>query len=192
MKKILCALLTLILTLSLLLPAVAEEYKVDFSALTDDQAVCASDILAAIVDAMQDYADPAMEEEYKEELKAEFYLYLDCGSLGFDVADLDGDGNPELILCAAEGCEPFFDKMVLNLYTWKDEEEGGFFDVFASGERDRYYWCGDGLFANEGSSGAADSTETTLRFENGALTDLGTVTDPAQYLQYAPLEKLGE
>ena len=171
-------------------------YTVDYSVLdpfetegiVDDERLLTqmSDILSGIADAADDISSGVLTMEEKGELLADFGLYVDCGKVGFDLKDLDGDGTPELII-AAEAEDDFFGKMIFALYALKD---GAFEQVFASAERDRYYYAGENLFAHEGSSGAADSFETTEKYENGVMIDLGYATEEARFVQYPTLETL--
>ena len=55
--------------------------------------------------------------------------------------------------------------------------------VLQSIARDRYYYAGENKFANLGSSGADDSVDITVQYAGGTLTDIGIVTDPADYVQ---------
>lgn len=111
------------------------------------------------------------------------YLIVDttAAETGFLTADLDGDGTAELLVGSQVSDNPYLGKMIFDLYTL--DEMGAPKSVYSSGERDRLYYAGGDLFAHNGSSGAADSFDTTEQYKDGALTDLGYVTDPADYVQ---------
>ena len=124
------------------------------------------------------------------------YMMADCygddsfQSIGYAVKDMDGNGTAELAIgTTAMVTDEFYGKLVLELYTL--DESGNAVKVLESMERDRYYYAGGALVANLGSSGAADSIETTLKLEDGKLTDLGTITDPSAYMQME-LSTLGQ
>ena len=101
------------------------------------------------------------------------YCYADnpTDRLGFQLRDLDGDGITELLVGSMMG-DDYQDLIVLELYTVKD---GSPVQVFSSGERDRYYLCSDGTFANEGSSSAFESTYNYYSYTNGELVLNGSV-----------------
>lgn len=105
---------------------------------------------------------------------------LDC--LGYAIRDLDGDGVPELMIASTGAItDEFYGKLVFDMYTL--DEEGKPCKVFYSAERNRYYYAGDALFANMGSSGAAETNDVTLRYRSGVMEDLGYPTPPASYIQ---------
>lgn len=116
------------------------------------------------------------------------YMLFDCygdspfQNIGYAIKDLDGNGSLELIIgTTANVSDDFYGKLILELYT--SDENGNLTKIFSSGERDRYYYAGTNLFANLGSSGASDSIDTTMKLENGALIDLGMITEPSNYIQ---------
>lgn len=110
-------------------------------------------------------------------------------NLGYEIADLDGDGVRELVIGSTECVtDVFYGKLVLELFTLSPD--GSAVNRFSSMERDRYYSLGDNRFAHHGSSSAADSFDTTVALEGGSLTDLGYPTDPKDYAQL-PLEPIG-
>ena len=111
------------------------------------------------------------------------YLVADCESpdeIGFRITDIDGDGTDELMIGAITE-NPFLDKIIYDLYTISGD--GTAVKVFESAERDRYYYAGKDLFAHIGSSGAADSFESTEQYARAEMADLNYVTDEADYVQ---------
>ena len=109
-------------------------------------------------------------------------------TLGYTIDDLDGDGIRELAIGTISDND-FLGKLILDLYTL--DEAGAPKLLFRSRERDRLYSEGSNIFANVGSSGAADSFSTTLELKNGELLDLEKET-PAEYytqLDLTPLSK---
>lgn len=116
------------------------------------------------------------------------YMMADCYGdqpferIGYLIKDLDGDGIQELAIGTTEKIsDDFYGKLVFELYTL--DGNSNVVKVFSSSERDRYYYAGDNLFANLGSSGAAESIDTTVKFANGATLDLGSATEPSAYRQ---------
>lgn len=116
------------------------------------------------------------------------YMMVDCygdtpfQNIGYAIEDLDGNGSPELIVgTTANVSDDFFGKLIFELYTL--DENGALIKSFNSWERNRYYYAGDNLFANLGSSSASDSVETTVKWENNSLTDLTTITPQMAYVQ---------
>ena len=115
-------------------------------------------------------------------------LLMDCygdaplENVGYAVIDLDGDGIEELVIGTTERfTDEFYGKLILALYTRDGEDTKH--TVFQSIARDRYYYAGENKFANLGSSGADDSVDITVQYAGGTLTDIGIVTDPADYVQ---------
>ena len=103
-------------------------------------------------------------------------------NVGYAVIDLDGDGIEELVIGTTERfTDEFYGKLILALYTRDGEDTKH--TVFQSIARDRYYYAGENKFANLGSSGADDSVDITVQYAGGTLTDIGIVTDPADYVQ---------
>lgn len=84
--------------------------------------------------------------------------------LGYLIEDIDGNGTEELIF--GENGTGAWEGVVYDLYTIYD---GELVHVFSGGERDRYYLCGEGMIANEGSSSAATSSNTYYLFEGTEL-----------------------
>ena len=130
------------------------------------------------------------------------YMIADCygedpfENIGYAIKDIDGNGTAELLIgTTAKVTDEFYGKMIFDLYGL--DGNGGTVQIFTSGERDRYYYAGSNLFANQGSSGAADSIDTTLSLSNGALSDLGYATEASSYqqlelLQFEPKQAAGD
>lgn len=114
------------------------------------------------------------------------YMAADCygdaplENLGYAIADIDGDGVPELLIGSIHGDE-FYDKMIFSLYTL--DENGVNKLVFDGTERNRYYYAGENRFANLGSSAFNDSFETTVKLEEGEMIDMTYTTAPESYVQ---------
>ena len=121
------------------------------------------------------------------------YMIADCygedpfENIGYAIKDIDGNGTAELLIgTTAKVTDEFYGKMVFDLYGL--DGNGGTVQIFTSGERNRYYYAGSDLFANQGSGGAAYSFDTTLRLSNGALSDLGYATEASSYQQLELLQ----
>ena len=114
------------------------------------------------------------------------YMAADCcgeeplENLGYAIADIDGDGVPELLIGTIRADE-FYDKMIFSLYTL--DENGVNKLVFDGTERNRYYYAGENRFANLGSSAFNESFETTVKLEEGEMIDMTYTTAPADYVQ---------
>lgn len=116
------------------------------------------------------------------------YMIADCygddpfENIGYAIKDIDGNGTAELLIgTTGKITDEFFGKMIFDLYGL--DGNGNTVQIFRSGERDRYYYAGSNLFVNQGSSGAADSIDTTLSLSNGALSDLGYATEASSCQQ---------
>lgn len=105
--------------------------------------------------------------------------------VGYRYADLDADGTVELLLGLLDEDE-FYQNLILGLYT-VDDADHAVVPVFRSAERDRYYYAGGDRFAHVGSSGAADSMDTTVQYADAALQDLGAQTESYQDAELVPL-----
>lgn len=90
----------------------------------------------------------------------------DYGILGYLIKDLDGDGTKELIFGAnaseKEGADDSWDGIVYDIYTVSD---GKLVHVLDGWEWNRYYLCSNGMIANEGSGGAANSNYSYYTFD---------------------------
>lgn len=78
--------------------------------------------------------------------------------LGYLIEDIDGNGTDELIF----GQNDDWNGVIYDLYTISD---GELVHVFSGGERDRYYFCENGMIANEGADSAYVSVYAYYSFE---------------------------
>ena len=74
-------------------------------------------------------------------------------SVGYFKGDLNGDGQTELAI-TAESENEYFDGMIFALYELADGEP---FALVKSGERDRWYYAGEGKLLNEAFGNAFES-----------------------------------
>ena len=75
--------------------------------------------------------------------------------VGYSIADISGDGIPELLIGMISGDSSNDDTgLILGGYALKDGEIVTFLEGWA---RNRYQWMGNGRFLSSGSSGAASS-----------------------------------
>ena len=91
--------------------------------------------------------------------------------VGCALADLDGNGSPELII-AGTGTDDFSENMLYALYTLAD---GVPVNIVTSQARSRYYLLADGTVLSEGSGGASHTYITLSRVNGGALEGLEMV-----------------
>ena len=107
-------------------------------------------------------------------------------NLCFAFYDLDGDGDRELLI-APTFYDGFVNKMVFEAY---DLADGKPHLLFTGWERNRYYLCmeADGTvwFANEGSSGAANSSWFYSQYDGRELTVVKSVIFDAYASPEAP------
>jgi len=103
---------------------------------------------------------------FSSELLSENDYYQTAGWL---LRDLDGDGTSELLLGADWGGGH---TVIFNIYRLDGAEAIRTVDGWS---RSRWYLCADGSLANEGSSGASESSFSYYRYENGALQHLETL-----------------
>lgn len=93
------------------------------------------------------------------------YMVPDCikekGVVGYAMVDFNKDGVKELAIAAdADPGKGWFYGMVFDFYTMEENFETGKLEakrLFCSGERDRWYYYGDGTVLNIGSGGASQS-----------------------------------
>ncbi len=97
---------------------------------------------------------------------------LTCGSYGIPgylEEDINGDGTKELIFGvtgAEEEKNGSWNSVIYDIYTVSNGETA---HAVSGWERNRYYLCEDGMIANEGSNGAADSSYSYYTFDGGKL-----------------------
>lgn len=115
-------------------------------------------------------------------------MLLDCygaspeENIGYTYADLDGNGKEEFIVALTDAfTDEYYGKLVLAVYTLDEQLQP--VQVLCSGDRFRYYYAGDNLFAFLGANSASDSVVTTLKLQDTELIDTTTTTDPADYRQ---------
>lgn len=121
--------------------------------------------------AMEQYAafieeiKAAFKDDFKskttEELDISSVFNYGADTLGYTMSDLDDDGVMELLLGE--------DGDIGVIYDIYKVEDGEMVHVVSGGERDRYYLMENGQIANEGSSGAANSTYAYYHYLNGEL-----------------------
>lgn len=109
--------------------------------------------------------DETMLEKY--DFSSVILTSRDYERLGYLIEDIDGNGIDELIF-GANGTEPddAWDSIIYDIYTISD---GELVHVLNGWERNRYYFCENGMIANEGSSGAANSSFAYFTFEESTL-----------------------
>lgn len=89
------------------------------------------------------------------------------GIRGYLIEDIDGNGIDELIFGESRTeRNSSWDSMIYDVYTISDGEP---VHVLNGWERNRYYFCENGMIANEGSSGAANSNYSYFTFEGSKL-----------------------
>lgn len=116
------------------------------------------------------------------------FMMADCyGSnpfeqIGYWIGDIDSDGTSEFVVgTTATVTDDFYGKLIFDCYTL--DENGSCMKVFGSEERNRYYYAGDNMFVNIGSSGATDSFETIVKYEAGELSADSSVALPPEFVQ---------
>lgn len=82
------------------------------------------------------------------------------------IEDIDGNGTDELIFGQNDDPDSAWNGFIYDLYTVSD---GELVHVFSGGERDRYYFCENGMIANEGADGACLFQYTYHIFEGTEL-----------------------
>lgn len=115
-------------------------------------------------------------------LALDLYDGAPMDNIGYAVMDIDGNGTDELVIgTTASVTDDFYGKVIFDLYTLG--QDGVRIQVLSSTARNRYFYAGEQLFVDLGSSSADDSTNATMRYEGMELTDMGKVTAPADYVQ---------
>lgn len=104
------------------------------------------------------------EVEMPEEYDFSVSIHMFPGdTLGYFIEDIDGDGTEELVIGDTWGEDH---TLIYNIYTMS----GGELVRAADGwERNQYYLCENGMIANEGSSGAANSSYAYFTFDGTEL-----------------------
>lgn len=86
--------------------------------------------------------------------------------LGYLIEDIDGNGTDELFFGQNDEPDSAYNGVIYDIYTISD---GELVHVLSGGERDRYYFCENGMIANEGSGGASISGWAYYFFEGAEL-----------------------
>lgn len=94
-----------------------------------------------------------------------FLMAKESNRFGYTRLDVDGNGVDELLL-GELGNEEEAD-VVYNMYTLSN---GTLTQVMNGWERNRFYLCENGEFANEGSNGASNSTYAYYNYAGNELT----------------------
>lgn len=95
-------------------------------------------------------------------------------TVGYQIKDINFDGTDELII-GVDSADEFYDKLVIVCYTVLEEQP---YMLFESGERSRYYYCGEGKVYYEGSGSAGQSSwalcspDFELRYFDGVDYDI--------------------
>ena len=150
--------------------------------LNEEQATVYSDIISDYLHAHTDLQEDVLTADEKNELYGEYMLALDAQNFGYALKDIDNNGMPELLMATDDTENDFYHCLVVAMY--RTTEDGAEL-VFESGERDRWYYVGDNLFAHVGSSSATDSFDTLCAYEGGQMVDLGFSVEPETYEQLA-------
>lgn len=148
-----------------------ETTDVDYGVYDDFICRLKTEISKESLDSLYDYVG-------KHGLSDELYYWIndDCGiTAGYLQTDIDGDGVDELILGTTsqdtmESGEPWsyeiWNDEIYDLFTIRD---GKLLHVIEGGARNRYFICGDGVIANEGSGGAATGELMFYRYNKGEM-----------------------
>lgn len=147
-----------------------ETTDVDYGVYDDFICRLKTEISEESWDSLYDYVE-------KHGLSYELYPYIndDYGiTAGYLQTDIDGDGVDELILGTTspdttESGEPWSynnDDQIYDLFTIRD---GKLLHVIEGWCRNRYYICGDGVIANEGSGGSATGELMFYKYNKGEM-----------------------
>ena len=153
------------------------------SASADDAAAAYAPVLEKLKAGLSNTDDPfAMEEDFSYM----FFVSYTESQPGALLADLNGDGTPELLLGnAAWDADVYGPAYFYDLYTLVDGEP---VHVVSSGERYRYYLRRDGQIGYQGSGGAAYSYAALYRFGGVGLQCVGMVLTDEYGCYYADFE----
>lgn len=124
-------------------------------------------ILENLIGAFPWNDDPEDMVAQNPELSYLYRFYASLSDIGFAVTDLDGNGQPELLLAGMD------DDAVFDLYTLVDGQAVHLLD---GGERYRYYVRKDGVVENQWSGSAAMSGNDFFAIREGQLVFLERVT----------------
>ena len=147
-----------------------EAVEVDYSLYEDLINRLKTEMKKESLESLYDFA-------YERGLSDELYYYVYDSSgdkAGYLQEDIDGDGVDELLLGkndpeSSEYKKEWFDVWPDQIYDMFTIRDGKLLHVFKGWGRNRYYLCGDGIIANEGSSGAASNSHEIYRYSNGEL-----------------------
>ena len=104
------------------------------------------------------------EVEMPEEYDFSVAIHMFPGdTLGYFIEDIDGDGTEELVIGDTWGEDH---TLIYNIYTMSGAK---LVRVADGWERNRYYLCENGMIANEGSGGAANSSYAYFTFDGTEL-----------------------
>lgn len=147
-----------------------EAVEVDYSLYEDLINRLKAEMKKESWDSLFDFAD-------KMGLSSELYYYVydsSCDKAGYLQEDIDGDGVDELLLGTYDPEAPEYQKEWFD--SWPDEiydmftiRDGKLLHVFKGWCRNRYFLCGNGIIANEGSGGASCGEHMFYRYSNGKL-----------------------
>lgn len=124
------------------------------------------ELIAAARESIQKWDEP-IPENYDFSSALVSSGYYDQPIRGYLIEDIDGNGTDELIF-GENGTNPdgTLGGIIYDIYTISG---GELVHVLNGWVRNRYYLCDNGMIANEGSSGAADSDYTYFTFEGSRL-----------------------
>ncbi|MBD5459609.1 MAG: hypothetical protein HDR26_01515 [Lachnospiraceae bacterium] len=107
------------------------------------------------------------EESEDYDFSSMIYMYGNQSRMGYLIEDIDDNGTDELIF-GENSVDPdsSWDGAIYDIYTVSD---GKLVHVLDGWERNRYYFCENGMIANEGAGGAAYFTYTYFTFEGTEL-----------------------
>lgn len=109
--------------------------------------------------------DEEVSEAY--DFSTAIYMNREYEILGYMIEDIDGNGTDELILGEnAAKPDSTWDGIIYDIYTISD---GELVHVLDGWERNRYYFCENGMIANEASGGAGYSAYTYFTFDGTEL-----------------------
>ena len=190
MKKLFCILTALTLALACA-PAFAETPEEAWAKLPEEIRIQYSDIVAEWVDGMYlfDEEEAAIDADVLgpdeiEDLKMDLMFAHDCGSFGYTVADLNGDGKADLVIASG--------KLILGVWTYGEMEnadgstELAAYPALRATDTIRFYYAGNGKFADVTCIDGEPVYETAYFWDDGnEFADLGDENriDPADYVQ---------